>query len=202
MLSLRLRLTHKNRDFCSLLGIKKYLGLLLFMSRVIVSVKILIRFLMCAVFCLQCHAYPSTSPSQKPAPRLLIFISFSMPEQSLKLWARQAAKVNGQLLLRGFFDDSLEKTTAKTLALFGQEGNAELLINPEAFSQFNIQTVPAVVVTEETNCLKEECPTPQFDVVYGDTDLEQALRWIATKGSEPVNQWASLLLKRYQGKHE
>ena len=69
------------------------------------------------------------------------------------------------------------------------------------FSQFNIQTVPAVVVTEQSHCLQEECPTPQFDVVYGDTDLEQALRWIAAKGSEPVKQRASVLLKHYQGKY-
>ncbi len=175
--------------------------MLLLVSERYMNVKGLIRFLMCAVFCLQCHAHPSTSPLQKPAPQLLIFVSFSMPEQSLKLWAEQVAKVNGQLLLRGFFDDSLEKTTAKTLALFGQEGNAELLINPEAFSQFNIQTVPAVVVTEQTHCLQQQCPIPPFDVVYGDTDLEQALRWIATKGSELGKQWASMLLKRYQGKH-
>jgi conjugal transfer pilus assembly protein TrbC len=132
------------------------------------------------------------------APQLLVFVSFSMPEQSLKLWSEQTAKFNGQLLLRGFVEDSLEKTTTKTLALFGKEGNTELLVNPEAFSQFNIQAVPAVVVTEPADCLKEACPALLFDVVYGNTDLEQALRWIAAKGSEQGKQWASMFLKRYR----
>jgi type-F conjugative transfer system pilin assembly protein TrbC len=114
------------------------------------------------------------------------------------LLSEQAAKVNGQLLLRGFVEDSLSKTTQKTLALFGKEAQTELLVNPEAFSQFNIQTVPAVVVTEAADCLEAECPVPSFDVVYGDTDLEQALRWIATKGSKQGREWASGLLKRYR----
>jgi conjugal transfer pilus assembly protein TrbC len=168
------------------------------MSKRDMSVKILIA-LICTMLCLQAHAHPFPSP--KPTPHLLIFISFSMPAQSLKLWAKQAARVNGQLLLQGFVEDSLEKTTAKTLAVFGNEESAEVLINPEAFSQFNIQAVPAVVVTEETYCVHEACPPPHFDVVYGDTDLEEALRWIATKGSAHIKPWARLLLKRYKTQH-
>ncbi len=160
-----------------------------------------LRLLLSVMFTLLMMAEAQGSMPEK-APQLLIFVSFSMPEQSLKLWAEQTAKVNGQLLLRGFVEDSLEQTTAKTLALFGKEGDTELLINPEAFSQFNIQAVPAVVVTEPVHCLKEACPVPPFDVVYGDTDLEQALRWIATKGSEQGRQWAKLFLKRYSGPHD
>ena len=56
---------------------------------------------------------------------LLIFVSFSMPEESLKLWAEQASHLGCPLLLRGFVDNDLTKTTAKTQSLFGEKANVD-----------------------------------------------------------------------------
>jgi conjugal transfer pilus assembly protein TrbC len=119
-----------------------------------------------------------------------------MPEQSLKLWSEQAARVNGQLFIRGFLDNSLEKTTAKTMALFGKEKNGELLIDPNAFEQYHIKSVPAVVISQPDNCFDEHCPAPQFDIAYGDTALAEALELIVVKGSTAGKQTAKTLLQR------
>jgi hypothetical protein len=45
---------------------------------------------------------PQLQPERNLDPQLYVFVSFSMPEQSLKLWAQQAEKLNARLLLRGF----------------------------------------------------------------------------------------------------
>ena len=55
---------------------------------------------------------------------LLIFVSFSMPKESLKLWAEQASRIGCPLLLRGFVDNDLTKTTAKMHAMFGEKANS------------------------------------------------------------------------------
>lgn len=144
----------------------------------------------------------STSQNVVHGSELLIFVSFSMPEQSLKLWSEQAAKVGAKLLLRGFFEDSLQRTVNRAGELFGKQASAELLIDPEAFQQFNVQSVPAIVVTKREPCLREDCPPPVFDLVYGDSDLESALRLITVKGSHDVKEWANQFLKQYRAANE
>jgi type-F conjugative transfer system pilin assembly protein TrbC len=143
---------------------------------------------------------------------LLIFVSFSMPEQSLKLWAEQASRVGCPLLLQGFVDNDLTKTTAKTQSLFGQKANVEISIDPENFQKFNIDVVPAVVIVEpemaksETVGLEKEDKdgtlVPYFDVVYGDTALEEALKRIAKSGSLINQKTANQYLKKYRESHE
>jgi len=145
-------------------------------------------------------------PNQPYESGLLIFVSFSMPKESLKLWAEQANRVGCPLLLRGFVDNDLTKTTAKTHTIFGEKANVEVSVDPEKFQKFNIDVVPAVVITTQENAIEKESvdgsSVPNFDVIYGDTTLEEALERIAKSGS-PINQGvASHYLKKYRGQHE
>jgi conjugal transfer pilus assembly protein TrbC len=138
---------------------------------------------------------------------LLIFVSFSLPKESLKLWAEQASRLGCPLLMRGFVDNDLTKTTVKTQFLFGTEANVEVSIDPEKFQKFNIDVVPAVVIVEsEKTGLEKESPNdnvvPPFDVVYGDTSLEEALNRIAKSGSPANQKVAKLYLKKYRDQHE
>ena len=138
---------------------------------------------------------------------LYIFVSFSMPEQSLKLWAIDAARLEIPLLLRGFVDNDLKKTTAKTMALFGEKANIELSIDPEKFQKFNIKVVPAVVIAESETAPSEkesanDGSVPHFDVVYGDTSLEEALKRIAKSGSSESQKAAAHYLRKYRDQHE
>ncbi len=133
---------------------------------------------------------------------LLIFISFSMPKESLKLWAEQASRIGCPLLLRGFVDNDLTKTTAKTYAMFGEKANVEILIDPEKFQKFNIDVVPAVALVDLTQKDANDDSGPHFDVVYGDTSLEEALNRIAKSGSLANQKATTHYLKKYRDSHE
>ena len=149
-----------------------------------------------------CHESSCLIPIQSKEPELFIFVSFSMPEQSLKLWAEQANLLGGKLLLRGFYDNSLEKTTVKTLELFGQNPNVEIAIDPERFQQFNIQGVPAVVIAQPEPSLEQNDLPPALDVVYGDTSLEEALKRIVESGAPESQKMAQSLLKQVEKAYE
>lgn len=136
---------------------------------------------------------------QVNAPQLYIFVSFTMPEQSLKLLAEQASRVNGVLLFRGFLEDDVEKTTAKTYAVFGENISVEIAIDPERFQQFKIEAVPAVVIAQPESTLEDKNSSPPFDVVTGDTSLEEALQRIAKEGTVEGQKAAQQFLNRYRG---
>lgn len=144
-----------------------------------------------------CSASPLSQ--YRTAPHLFIFVSFSMPEQSLKLLAEQAGDAGGTLLLRGFVGDSLEHTLIKTKAIFGEEPDVDIMIDPEQFQKFNIQVVPAIVVAQSEPEGMMDNSTPNFDVVYGDTPLEEALAWILKSGSLDGQKAAKHFLKRSRG---
>lgn len=165
-------------------------------GEIAVFYKKIIFWLVMILFSVQAHS------AQRTEPELFIFVSYSMPEQSLKLWAKQANRVDGQLLLRGFVENDLQKTTAKTLALFGQEPNVDISVDPEKFQKFHIQVVPAVVIAEPDLEDSDDTSVPRFNVVYGDTSLEEALERLAKTGSPEGQQRANHFLKRYRESHE
>ncbi len=140
-----------------------------------------------------------TIPSSKKPYELMIFVSLSMPEQSLRLWAEQAAHLNIPLRIRGFYKDSLEKTTQKSFALFGKDNLAGLLIDPESFENYHIQAVPAVVLVLAPREIPEKM-SPLFEVVYGDTSLDAALTLITRKGCLKAKALATRLLNQYRAK--
>lgn len=154
------------------------------------------------------YAEPSPNAFQVPlslaktaqAPQLLIFVSFSMPEHSLKLWAKQAESVNGKVLIRGFIENSFSKTALRMRELFKDDKTAEWLIDPESFERYGIKAVPAVVITQSTDGMVETAEL-DFDVSYGDTSLKDALALIAVKGSAYGQKSAQTLLQRIK-QHE
>lgn len=102
---------------------------------------------------------------------LYLFVSFSMPEQSLKTLLKQAQQVNGILVIRGLINQSLKETTQIVAKLLdGQKGG--LQIDPSLFKKFNISQVPAVVVIDK-NCT---------DIIYGDIPLIDSLEAIEQNG--------------------
>ena len=110
-------------------------------------------------------------------------------------------------MLRGFVDNELTKTTAKTQTIFGEKANVEISIDPEKFQKFHIDVVPAVVITEsEKTGLEKESTNdnavPQFDVIYGDASLEEALKRLEKSGSPESQKAANHYLKKYRDSHE
>jgi len=126
---------------------------------------------------------PQLTPQS--SSRLLIFISFSMPKESLKALARQAKKAGGTLVLRGLVDDSLKKTLASVIEILGADDLGDLSIDPMAFRTFGIHAVPAMVVAASSQ---------KFDVIYGDVSLSYALKKMVDGGEE--SQLAQSYLSR------
>ena len=84
--------------------------------------------------------------------QLLVFVSFSMPEASLKSLAQDAEKYNAVLVMRGLYEDSFVKTANKLKNL-----GIGVDIKPELFETHKVTAVPTFVVLKSDQslwCLK------------------------------------------------
>jgi conjugal transfer pilus assembly protein TrbC len=112
-------------------------------------------------------------------PRLIVFISLSMPEATLARLVDQAARARAQLLLRGLSDGSLPRTAARIQQLIGTRAVA-VQIDPRAFDRYAIQRVPSFVLAraggQDAACSGEQCSRADDHVmVAGDVSLDYAL---------------------------
>lgn len=96
----------------------------------------------------------------------LIFISLSMPAESLNRLVDQAIRFNAPLVIRGTINDSLAATVAKVTAILNKR-EAEIQIDPRLFTRFNIASVPAFVAISPV--------TGKSGTVMGDVSATYAL---------------------------
>lgn len=117
----------------------------------------------------QCHqqrlGVTSTSEPAVSQVPIVIFVSFSMPKESIKGWIVQAKKIGAAVYIRGLVNNSFKDTTKAVRELL-QDQSGGLLIDPTLFKKYAINQVPAVVVAGSNN----------FDVIYGDVMLDYALK--------------------------
>ncbi len=112
-------------------------------------------------------------------PRLIVFISLSMPEPTLARLVDQAARARAQLLLRGLSEGSLPRTAVRIQQLIGTRPVA-VQIDPRAFDRYAIQRVPSFVLARaggpDTACRGEQCARADDHVTAaGDVSLDYAL---------------------------
>lgn len=115
---------------------------------------------------------------QPKIPRVLVFVSFSMPPASLKSWLQQANKVNGAVVLRGLVNNSFKDTSAALMPLLKEQGSG-FLLDPTLFTRYHIEAVPAVVIQDDAQCRLQASCVPHYAVFYGNTTLAYALGQIA-----------------------
>lgn len=163
----------------------------------------------------------SRSPAQvttSPEPLVpLVFVSFSMPDASLKQLLRDAGKLGAQLILNGLVDDDLKATSRRLLEVQGIDPEADSLpdnmngaevagmgIDPTLFERLYIQHIPTFVLPLEPvqACAEGQgCPPFQHIRVSGDVSLAYALDKFAPELEQApglqqqVRQW----VKRLQG---
>lgn len=82
--------------------------------------------------------------------KILIFVSFSMPEVSLKSLAEEAQKHNAILVMRGLYEDSFAKTTQKLKDL-----NLTVDIHPELFETHGIISVPTFIELKDNKAIQQ-----------------------------------------------
>lgn len=86
----------------------------------------------------QSHAVLNNELAKKD--EVLIFVSFSMPEASLKALSEAAPHHKAVLVMRGLYEDSFVKTSAKL-----QQMGVMVDIHPDLFEQYHIERVPVFV---------------------------------------------------------
>lgn len=153
-------------------------------------------------------AVPSTSASEDSDPYPLIFVSFSLPEASLRALLAEAGRTGAPLVLRGLVDNSMQRTAARLGELLGtkdgREASAEstpsLAIDPTLFERFDVDKVPAFVLPQDTiaPCTPEGCPVPEHLKVAGDVSLAYALGVMAREAGgttlgDRAEQWRQRL---------
>lgn len=78
--------------------------------------------------------------SSKDAPKLYIFMSFSVPKQVWQdLW-KQVGRTPFQFVLRGLPDNSFQKLAEKI-----KDYGCSVIINPDLFSKFGVTAVPTFI---------------------------------------------------------
>jgi type-F conjugative transfer system pilin assembly protein TrbC len=102
------------------------------------------------------------SASTNQAPKILVFVSFSMPKASLRAFAKEAAKHNAVLVMRGLKGDSFKTTQKAFLEILTEGKNLDpknmanqdmqgFEVNPELFKTYKITQVPVFVLIKNTH---------------------------------------------------
>ena len=102
---------------------------------------------------------------------ILIFTSLSVPPESWRQWAREAAVTGVPLVLRGVGESGLPAMAKRIGARLGR-AEAGVAIDPRLFRLFGIERVPAVVVAPGgvPPCRSRGCasdPAPPHDRIAG-----------------------------------
>ncbi|AIW17434.1 type-F conjugative transfer system pilin assembly protein TrbC [Vibrio tubiashii] len=142
---------------------------------------------------------PTENPDSAPKG-VMVFVSLTMPATSLKQLLRQSEKTGVPLVIRGVLPQGFPATTARISQLIGIKSKhpiqAGFSISPEWFRQFSIERVPAFVSVKDGRCLpKQPCSPKDYDIVYGNISLYQALD-VLTQGDTGEN--ARDILKRLE----
>ena len=160
-------------------------------------------------------ANPQLSVPQGPAtgdgdPPPLVFISFSIPDDSLRALLRDAVHAGSPLVLRGMVENSMKRTVERLGELLGNEKSGKdvvdgpapsLAIDPTLFERFGVDKVPAFVLPLDTaaTCTPSGCPVPDHLKLAGDVSLAYALGVMAREGTgTPLGQRAEQWRKRLE----
>ena len=109
---------------------------------------------------------------EKPTEGALYFVSFSIPEEGLKRMLHETRQYGIPATLRGLINNDMKTTTDAVLQLVKDGVTDGVQIDPTLYSQYNIRSVPALVVRCQAG----------YDVVRGNIRLKQALEKVAETG--------------------
>ena len=116
--------------------------------------------------------------------QLLIFVSQSVPADSIKeLWS-QAQRIGGKLVFRGLVGGSFKETQS-----YIQELGIVADIDPTRFEEFEVTQVPAFVLSKEN----------KYDRMVGNVSLVEFLEQSSSNGD--LSQEAAEYYKKLQGRN-
>lgn len=134
--------------------------------------------------------HPATAPNPHSAPTgVMVFVSLTMPESSLKALLAQSEIWSVPLVIRGVLPEGFGATATKIHDLLERKQSVPIrsgfAIHPEWFKTFDIQEVPTFVAVKPGRCLpKQPCSQSDYDIVKGNVSLPDALAHLA-RGDNP-----------------
>lgn len=131
----------------------------------------------------------SDSDRHKRYPNLLVFVSFSMPLETLKSLTKQVNQLGENVVLRGLVNSSFRQTAEKV-----KELKQEVIIDPTLFEEYQIKVVPTFVLQSQRFTKNEALKDESYDQLKGNVSLEYVLEQIISKGTAKTE--AIELLKR------
>ena len=131
-------------------------------------------------------AIQKSNIDKKDYPSVIIFVSFSMSDESISSYLHDARKIHASVVIRGLINNSFKDTFLKMTNIVKQAGGGGVELNPPLFKKFSITRVPAVVLLPNDSSRvtgKSSFAESDFDVIYGDIPLYDALKTIRDHGA-------------------
>jgi len=146
------------------------------------TLKLIAIIFLCASTSTVCAKEAEHDGRYNDLPELLVFISFSMPDQSLQQLIEQIKKTDGVLVLRGMHKNSMKESLKKIHELNNKGVRA--VIDPVLFKRFAIENVPSFVIHQPTNnCFEAGKCTPIFDKLAGNVPLSYVMEQFESSGT-------------------
>ncbi|MEG5888168.1 type-F conjugative transfer system pilin assembly protein TrbC [Enterobacter ludwigii] len=118
------------------------------------------------------------------APAVMMFVSFSMPEDDLRERIKDAADLGVTVSLRGMVNGDMRQTGTRVAQLVKETNKGGMQIDPVSFRRYGVTSVPTLIV----KCGKAS------DRVQGDITLRDALKKVAEDGE--CAEFAASVLRR------
>lgn len=126
-----------------------------------------------------------------PYPKLLVFVSFAIPVESLKTLSAQVSQLGGKLVLRGLANGSFQQMAQKLKKL-----QIEVIIDPTLFEAYEIKHSPTFILrSAPTTSAEEEL---SHDRLTGNISLEYVLEQFSAHGETRLQ--ALEMLQNLRGK--
>lgn len=109
---------------------------------------------------------------EKPQPKALYFVSFSIPEEGLKQTLPEAQRLGIPAVVNGLKNNDMRQTAETVFRLVREENNGGVQIDPTQFARFGITVVPSLVVV---------CGD-KHDVIRGTLRIKAALERVVDRG--------------------
>jgi len=119
----------------------------------------------------------------KPRPALQIFVSSSMPKSLLRDYAKEASIFGGVLVFRGLPKGSMIKLTELVRDISDEDYPAAMQIDDESFAMYGVDSVPAIILSQNEGFGQVERQIPKHDKIYGNVPIRYALESFAKSGN-------------------
>lgn len=131
---------------------------------------------------------------------LYIFVSSSLPKESLKSLLLEAQKIGATLVFRGLINNSFKDTQkyfseilVSSLSIDDtsvQDSSVKVIIDPNLFEEYDVKVVPTFI-------MKEDKSGNKYDSLRGHISLEEALLKFRERGE--LKDIAANLLQQLRG---